>query len=82
MKNPDMSYDDARSFELTGARYWRAIQWAIERVTRLIEEQRALRRAARELASMSDRDLRDIGLVRTDIPHACRRPIFGGLDAL
>ena len=82
MKDFDLSYDDTRSFELTGARYWRAIQSAIERMTRMIEERRAIRRAARELASMSDRDLRDIGLIRTDIPHACKRPIIDGFDSL
>jgi uncharacterized protein YjiS (DUF1127 family) len=43
----------------------------------MIDEWRAASRTARELAVMSDRDLRDIGLIRTDIAYVFRRPSIG-----
>ena len=82
MKDVSMTLGGTQTVQLAGARLMRETQSVIARVGRWMDERRAARRAARELAMMSDRDLHDIGLIRTDIPHALRHPIIDRPDLL
>lgn len=69
MQRPQVYPSEARIARAGGA-------WFRERIASLVAKSKA-RHTVRELSSLSDRDLRDIGLLRADIPEvgiAASRP--------
>jgi uncharacterized protein YjiS (DUF1127 family) len=85
----DLSFDDRRLLEMR-ARYARAelvadaladaILWLGRQWRHLVDGIKTnfrLRAAEAQLYRMSDRELADIGLARSDIPFAVREPVHG-----
>jgi uncharacterized protein YjiS (DUF1127 family) len=64
------------SYELEATVRRAAWRWLIERIARFVRmlaAERTARRAIRDLEAKSDRELRDIGISRSDISHLVRQ---------
>ncbi len=56
-----------------GRRLWERVQGLWQRLIERMEEEILYRRTLRELDQLSDRELQDLGLARSDLPFIARR---------